>query len=39
MELPEDKIIEKYAKHCDHCNQTTLLPYKMHLLVFHVDIL
>ena len=28
MELSEDKIVEKYGKHCGHCNRNTLLPYK-----------
>ena len=27
MELTEDEIIEKYGKHCGHCNRNTLLPY------------
>ena len=26
MEITEDQIIEKYAKHCGHCNRNTLLP-------------
>ena len=28
MELTEDKIIQKYAKTCRHCNRNTLLPYE-----------
>ena len=28
MSLTEDQIIEKYAKHCGHCNRNTLLPYE-----------
>ena len=28
MELTEDEIIEKYGKHCGHCNRSTLLPYE-----------
>ena len=28
MELPEDEIIQKYGKHCGHCNRNTLLPYE-----------
>ena len=28
MELTEDKIIEKHAKRCGHCNRNTLLPYE-----------
>ena len=28
MELSEDEIIEKYGKHCGHCNQNTLVPYE-----------
>ena len=28
MELTEDEMILKYAKHCTHCNRNTLLPYE-----------
>ena len=28
MELTEDEIIQKYAKHCRHCKRNTLLPYE-----------
>ena len=28
MELTEDQIIEKYAKHCGSCSRTTLPPYE-----------
>ena len=28
MELTEDEFIQKYAKHCGHCNRNTLLPYE-----------
>ena len=28
MELTKDEIIEKYAKHCGHCNRNTILPYE-----------
>ena len=28
MELTEDQIIEKYGKHCGHCNRNMLLPYE-----------
>ena len=28
MELTEDEIIEKYAKHCGHCKRNTLLPHE-----------
>ena len=28
MNLTEDEIIEKYAKHCAHCQRNTLLPYE-----------
>ena len=28
MELTEDEIIEKYGKHCGHCNGNALLPYE-----------
>ena len=26
--MTEDETIEKYGKHCGHCNQNTLLPYQ-----------
>ena len=28
MELTEDESIQKYGKHCGHCNRNTLLPYE-----------
>ena len=28
MELSEDQIFEKYAKHCGPCKGNTLLPYE-----------
>ena len=28
MEITEDEIIQKYGKHCGHCNRNTLLPYE-----------
>ena len=28
MEVTEDKIIKKYAKHCGHCSRNMLLPYE-----------
>ena len=28
MQLSEDKTLQKYGKHCGHCNQKTLLQYK-----------
>ena len=28
MELSEDEIFKKHAKHCGHCKQNTLLPYE-----------
>ena len=28
MELTEDEIIQKYGKHCGHCNRNTLIPYE-----------
>ena len=28
MDLTEDEIIEKYGRHCGHCNQNTILPYE-----------
>ena len=31
MQLSEDKIIQKNAKHCGHCNQNTLLSYENEL--------
>ena len=38
MELSEDEIIEKYGKHCDHCNRNTLLPYQCEFTCFSADI-
>ena len=34
MELTINEIIEKYAKHCGHCNQNTLLPYEYEYTCF-----
>ena len=34
MELTEDQIIEKYGKHCGHCNRNTLLPYEYEYTCF-----
>ena len=34
MELTEDELIQKYAKHCGHCNRKTLLPYEYELSCF-----
>ena len=28
MELTEDQIFEKNAKHCGHCNRNTLIPHE-----------
>ena len=28
MELTDDQIIEKYAKHCGHCNRNNHLSYE-----------
>ena len=28
MEITDDKIFEKYAKKCGHCNRETLHPYE-----------
>ena len=28
MELTEDEIMQKYAKHCGPCSRNTLLPYE-----------
>ena len=34
MELTEDEIIQKYGKHCGHCNRKTLLPYECEYTCF-----
>ena len=34
MELTIDQIIEKYGKHCGHCNQNTLVPYEYEFTCF-----
>ena len=34
MELTEVEIIEKYGKHCGHCNRNTLLPYEYEFTCF-----
>ena len=34
MELTEDKTIQKYAKHCGHCNRNTLLPHEYEFTCF-----
>ena len=34
MELSEDQTIEKYGKHCRHCNRKMLLPYEYELTCF-----
>ena len=34
MELTEDEIIQKYGKHCRHCNRNTLLPYEYEFICF-----
>ena len=34
MELTEDEIIQKYAKHCGHCKRNTLLPYEYEFTCF-----
>ena len=34
MNLSEDEIIEKYGKHCGHCNRNTLLPYENEFTCF-----
>ena len=34
MELTEDEIIQKYGKHCGHCNRNTLLPYEYEFTCF-----
>ena len=28
MEITEEEIFEKYAKHSGHCNRNTFLPYE-----------
>ena len=28
MELTEAELIQKYGKHCGHCNRNKLLPYE-----------
>ena len=28
MDLTEDQMFEKYAKHCGHCSRNTFLPYE-----------
>ena len=34
MIFPEDEIIQKYGKHCGHCNRNTLLPYEYEFTCF-----
>ena len=34
MELTEDEIMQKYGKHCGHCNRNTLLPYEYEFTCF-----
>ena len=34
MELPEDEIIQKYAKNWRHCKRNTLLPYEYEFTCF-----
>ena len=34
MNLSEDEIIQKYGKHCGHCNRNTLLPYEYEFTCF-----
>ena len=34
MNLSEDEIIQKYGKHCGHCNRNTLLPYEYEYTCF-----
>ena len=34
MILTEDEIIQKYGKHCGHCNRNTLLPYEYEYTCF-----
>ena len=34
MNLSEDKTIQKYGKHCGHCNRNTLLPYEYEFTCF-----
>ena len=37
MELTEDDIVEKYGKHCGHCNRNTLLPHEFEWTCFSCD--
>ena len=34
MELTEDEVVQKYEKHCGHCNRNTLLPYEYEFTCF-----
>ena len=34
MKLTEDEKIQKYGKHCGHCNRNTLLPYEYEFTCF-----
>ena len=34
MELTEDEIIQKYGKHCGHCNPNTLLKFEYEYTCF-----
>ena len=34
MELAENQIIKKYAKHCGHCRRNTSLPYEHEFTCF-----
>ena len=34
MELTEVEYIQKYGKHCGHCNRNTLLPYEYEFTCF-----
>ena len=34
MNLSEDEIIQKYGRHCGHCNRNTLLPYEYEFTCF-----
>ena len=38
MDISEVEIIQKYGKHCDHCNQNTLLPYEYEFILYFMGI-
>ena len=34
MEIPQDEIIQSYAKNCGHCNRNILCPYPYEFTCF-----